>query len=71
LQNLELPHSPYRDLPQLAELKFALRRSLRVGRSAGKVLEEFGVVADEVHELTRNDVLNGDVDLAARAISML
>jgi C-terminal processing protease CtpA/Prc len=71
LSNLELPNSPYRDLPELAGLKFALRRSLRVGRNAGKVLEEFGVEADEVHELTRNDVLYGDVDLIAKAISML
>src|SRR5262249_17408496 len=71
LLELGLPNNPYQDLPEGTELKIALRRSLRVGRNAGRGLEEFGVKADAVHELTRNDVLNCDVDLIGKAVSML
>jgi C-terminal processing protease CtpA/Prc len=73
VQNLNLPRSPYEFLPQFAEIKFALRQSLRVGLNAGKVLEDSGVVIEEkdVHKPTRNDVLHGDVDLIDKAISML
>ena len=54
-------------LPQSAELRVALRRSLRVGRHAGLELEERGVVPDVLHDLTRRDLLEGDPDLIAHA----
>ncbi len=58
-------------LPQGAELRVALRRSLRVGRHAGLELEERGVVPDVLHDLTRRDLLEGDPDLIAHAARLL
>ncbi len=58
-------------LPQGAELRVAVRRSLRVGVNAGLELEERGVVPDEVHDLTRRDLLQGDADLMAAAARLL
>ncbi len=58
-------------LPQGAELRVALRRSLRVGPHAGLELEERGVVPDVLHELTRRDLLEGDPDLIAHAARLL
>jgi len=58
-------------LPQGAELRVALRRSLRVGPNAGLELEERGVVPDLLHELTRRDLLDGGPDLVARAVREL
>lgn len=58
-------------LPQEAELRVALRRSLRVGPNAGLELEERGVVADVPYDLTRRDLLGGDPDLIAHAARLL
>ncbi len=58
-------------LPQGAELRVALRRSLRVGPNAGLELEERGVVPDVLHDLTRRDLLEGDPDLIAHAARLL
>lgn len=60
-----------RALPQGAELRVAVRRSLRVGPNAGLELEERGVVPDELHDLTRRDLLEGDADLMAAAARLL
>ncbi len=58
-------------LPQGAELRVAMRRSLRIGRNAGLELEERGVVPNQVHDLTRRDLLHGDPDLMAAAARLL
>ncbi len=58
-------------LPGGAELRVALRRSLRVGPSAGLELEERGVVPDEPWDVTRRDLLEADADLLARARDLL
>ena len=58
-------------LPGGAELRVALRRSLRVGPSAGLELEERGVVPDVPWDMTRRDLLEGDIDLLARARALL
>lgn len=58
-------------LPGGAELRVALRRSLRVGRHAGLELEERGVTPDESHDVTRRDLLEGDPDLIAHAARLL
>jgi len=58
-------------LPQGAELRVALRRSLRVGPNAGSELEERGVVPNFLHDLTRRDLLEGDPDLVAHAARLL
>lgn len=58
-------------LPHGAELRVALRRSLRVGPNAGLELEERGVVPDHAHSLTKRDLLNDGPDLLAHAARLL
>ena len=63
--------SPYRTLPNGANLRTAIRRTLRVGAAAGTPVEDFGIRPDAIHRMTRNDVLSGNVDLLAAAGKML
>jgi C-terminal processing protease CtpA/Prc len=65
------PDSPYRELPRGANMRVSIRRTLRVGAEAGTPLEDLGVVPKERHEMTRDDVLNGNVDLLERAGELL
>ena len=58
-------------LPRGTDMRVALRRTLRVGRSSGIPLEEFGVTPKYVHRLTRADVLEGNRDLLAFAARKL
>src|SRR5208282_628565 len=60
-----------RALPKEAGLRVALRRSLRVGKNAGTELEELGIVPDEVHRMTRDDLLRGNRDLIDHAARIL
>ncbi len=55
-------------LPHNAELRVAIRRVLR---NNGQVLEEAGVPPDQVHALTRADLLEGDCDLLRTAAGLL
>ncbi|MEV0299217.1 S41 family peptidase [Nocardia sp. NPDC050710] len=63
--------SPYRALPSGANLRTAIRRTLRVGAAAGTPVEDLGVRPDAVHRMTRNDVLGENVDLLAAAGQLL
>ncbi|HEY7488647.1 MAG TPA: S41 family peptidase [Streptosporangiaceae bacterium] len=63
--------SPYRPLPGNADLSIVIRRVLRVGPHAGTPLEDYGVVPDERHPITRNDIMNDDADLMAAAAVLL
>jgi hypothetical protein len=63
--------SPYRALPKEANLRVAIRRSLRVGALAGTPVEDLGVQPDALHRMTRKDVLEGNVDLLDRAGELL
>ncbi len=65
------PASPYRSLPQGANMRVAIRRGLRVGALAGTPVEDLGVVPDQVHPLTRDDVLSGNKDLLDEAGEIL
>jgi hypothetical protein len=65
------PSSPFRPIPGGASFRVALRRSMRVGDRSGVLLEELGVAPDEVHPMTKADVLNGNVDLIEHAGRML
>ena len=58
-------------LPGGADLRVAIRRAVRVGAGEGMELEESGIEPDEVHRLTRADLLEGDVDLIGHAVRML
>ena len=63
--------SVYQSLPHAAGLRVAIRRGLRVGRRAGMPVEDLGIRPDERHYMTKNDLLNDNVDLINKAGSML
>ncbi|HWN99238.1 MAG TPA: S41 family peptidase [Blastocatellia bacterium] len=63
--------SPFRPLPRGADMLVAVRRSIRVGRHAGKPLEELGIVPDRRHYMTKRDVLKSNDDLVNRAARLL
>jgi hypothetical protein len=65
------PDSPYRALPQGANMRVSIRRTLRVGARSGTPVEDLGVVPDVRHHLTFDDVLEGNVDLLNRAGQLL
>jgi hypothetical protein len=69
----DYPHSPspFKPLPRGADIVLAVRRSIRVGRHAGRPLEELGIVPDRRHHMTKRDVLNSNDDLIARAARIL
>jgi len=58
-------------LPADCDLRIAMRRTLRAGTSAGMPLEYLGVVPDERHHLTRQDVLGSNEDLIEHAAQLL
>lgn len=65
------PDSPLRSLPKGANMRVAIRRTIRVGENVGLPLEDLGVVPDQIHRLTRNDVLNDNEDLINVAAAIL
>ena len=65
------PESPYVPLPRGADMRVAIRRTLRVGKIAGTPVEDLGIVPDERHRMTRQDVLDGNLDLLEHAGGML
>ena len=58
-------------LPFDADLRVAIRRASRVGEQSGVELEDLGVVVDQRHRMSANDVLGGNVDLIAAAATLL
>ncbi|MEV0389698.1 S41 family peptidase [Nonomuraea sp. NPDC050643] len=74
-QLLEVPSpasdSPYKPLPGGANMRVSIRRTLRVGELAGTPVEDLGVSPGHRHRMTRKDVLEGNVDLLARAGELL
>ena len=62
---------PLEQLPKGASMRVAIRRTIRVGDEAGTELEDLGVQPDQEHQLTRNDILNGNPDLLKRAADIL
>ncbi|NET32741.1 MAG: peptidase S41 [Cyanothece sp. SIO1E1] len=66
-----LPDSPFESLTHGAGMRVSVRRTLRAGDRAGTPVEDLGVEPDERYYMTKNDLLNGNVDLINRAGSML
>ena len=54
-----------------ASLGFAVRRVTRVGQNSGVLLEDLGVKADQIHEMTRRDLLHRNVNLIEHAGKIL
>ena len=52
-------------------MRVSLRRTLRVGDRAGQPVEDLGVMRDEAHRMTRDDLLNSNRDLLNRAGALL
>lgn len=65
------PDSPFKPLPKGADLLVAVRRSIRVGRLAGRPLEELGIAPDHRHHLTKRDLLKRNDDLIRMAARIL
>ena len=63
--------TPYRPLPSGTQMRVAIRQTLRVGTQAGTPVEDLGVVPNERHPLTRDDLLNNNADLLERAAMIL
>jgi hypothetical protein len=66
-----LRNSPFKPLPRGADMLVAIRRSIRVGKLAGRPLEELGITPDRRHFLTKRDVLGRNEDLVAQAARIL
>ena len=66
-----LPDGPFDQLPGNAAMRVAIRRTTRVGARAGVPVEDLGVVPDALHDMTRADLLDGNVDLVAKAGQLL
>lgn len=63
--------SVYESLPNDAGMRVSIRRTLRVGPREGVPVEDLGVIPDKRHFLTRDFLLNSNVDLINKAGSML
>src|SRR5207244_2835848 len=63
--------SPLSKLPGSASFRVAIRRTIRVGDRSGVPVEDLGVVPDEIHRITKADVLEANADLLARAGEIL
>ena len=58
----DLPYQPFR---------LSLRRNVRVGEHAGTPVEDLGIKPDIIYNMTRRDVLEGDIDLIKKASEIL
>lgn len=65
------PGRRLKPLPNQANMRVAIRQCLRVGPHSGALLEDFGVTPNDVHRPTREDVMEGDRMLFARAAGFL
>ena len=62
---------PLQPLPGGAQLRVSLRRTLRVGESAGQPVEDLGIRPDEIHAMTRDDLIGDNRDLLDHAGQLL
>lgn len=64
--------SPFRSLPNEANMRVSIRRTLRVHNREGMPLEDLGVIPDKgIHEMTKEDILNDNIDLINHAARIL
>jgi cytosine/adenosine deaminase-related metal-dependent hydrolase len=63
--------SPFKLLPNGAGMRVAIRQTLRVGERVGLPIEDLGVVPDEQHRMTRDDLLHSNKDLIEQAGEIL
>jgi hypothetical protein len=63
--------SPFRPLPNNANFNIPFRRFQRVHKSAGLEIEDFGVIPDKIHVMTRRDIMEKNRDLKNYAGQLL
>ncbi|MGE0729424.1 MAG: S41 family peptidase [Acidimicrobiia bacterium] len=63
--------SPFVALPNEATFRVSIRRVTRAGANRGIPLEDLGVTPDATHNMTRNDIMNGNTDLINAAGALL
>jgi hypothetical protein len=61
----------YKPLPNGAGFRVAARRTVRVGKRAGDVVEDLGIRPTDVHRMTRRDLTSGNVDLLEKATQLM
>jgi cytosine/adenosine deaminase-related metal-dependent hydrolase len=61
----------YKPLPHGAGFRVAARRTVRVGKRAGDVVEDLGIRPSAVHRMTRRDLIDGNVDLLEEAARLI
>ncbi|MEN8145946.1 MAG: S41 family peptidase, partial [Gemmatimonadota bacterium] len=61
----------FRLLPKGADLRAAVRRTVRVRQNAGELVEDFGVKPDIIYEMTAADVLKDNRDLIRSMTALL
>lgn len=67
-------HAARRELPPIPpgiSFTIAVRRMIRTGQSAGLAIEDVGISGDEDYEMTSDDLLHGNTDLAEFCTGML
>lgn len=69
--SLNLPSGTIQPLPYGQSMRVSWRQSIRVGESAGQVLEDWGVVRDESAIKTYEDVIETDASILRRITSDL
>jgi Peptidase family S41 len=60
-------HAAGRDLPPIPpgiSFSISVRRMIRTGQSAGLAIEDIGIVGDDQYDMTSDDLLHGNTDLA-------
>jgi hypothetical protein len=67
----EPDHGGFRLLPDGADMRAAVRRTLRVGPTAGELVEDFGIEPDILYSMTRRDVLGDNADLIEAVTGVL
>ncbi|MCP4249049.1 MAG: hypothetical protein GY778_18550 [bacterium] len=65
------PDGPLRRLPAGAQMRVSLRRMRRVGKRAGRPVEDLGVEPDIEYEMSRDDLLHSNRDLLGAAGAIL
>ena len=58
-------------LPPGISFTISVRRMVRTGFSSGLAIEDVGVAGDDVYEMTRDDLLDGNKDLAEFCAQLL
>jgi hypothetical protein len=65
------PDSPYKTLPNGANMRVAIRRTLRVGDQSGTPVEDLGVKPDTQYSMTKIDLLESNKGLIDHAGTLL